>query len=468
MSPAILKRVSKPVIEEVSCGLSAEDVFEYFRNEPYCFFLDSGAGYGELGRYSFIGCNPFLIVKSVDDSVEVSGVENFRVRGSPFTVLRWLLSRFRVESCCEDLPFVGGAVGYFGYDLRHFIERLPRHSVNDLKIPDMFVGFYDSVLIFDHVKGKSFVSHLPGFRRGNTASEMKRRLLPAVEVEGGATISDVFSRKDVEIRSNFSREGYIEAVKKVKEYIAAGDIFQVNLSQRFEANLSITPFELYRRLRKINPAPFASYLDFGEVKIVSSSPERFLKVENSFVETRPIKGTRPRGRDAAEDRKLADELLSSVKDRAENVMIVDLERNDLGRVCEYGSVQVPDLLKLETHPTVFHLVSTIVGSLRKDKDCIDLLEACFPGGSITGAPKVRAMEIIDEIEPTTRGVYTGSIGYIGFDGNIDTNIVIRTFVIKEDKAYFQVGGGIVIDSDPEKEYLETLDKASALIQALRL
>jgi para-aminobenzoate synthetase component 1 len=270
------------------------------------------------------------------------------------------------------------------------------------------------------------------------------------------------------LKSNFSHEEYLKAVENVREYIRAGDIFQVNLSQRFEADLNIPPYELYQRLRKINPAPFASYLGFDGVSVVGASPERFLKVQGDWVETRPIKGTRPRGKSEAEDRALADELLASIKDRAENVMIVDLERNDLGRVCRYGTVRVTELAILETYPTVFHLTSTVKGRLCEDKDRIDLLKATFPGGSITGAPKVRAMEIIDELESTRRSVYTGSIGYLSFSGEMDLNIVIRTFLVKGGRAYFQVGGGIIYDSEPEAEYVETLDKARALIQALNL
>jgi para-aminobenzoate synthetase component I len=256
------------------------------------------------------------------------------------------------------------------------------------------------------------------------------------------------------------------AVARVREYIAAGDVFQVNLSQRFEAALRIPPYELYSRLRRLNPAPFASYLNFPAVTIVSASPERFLRVQGDLVETRPIKGTRPRGKDAVEDRRLARELTGSLKDRAENVMIVDLERNDLGRVCRYGTVKVAELAVLEAFPTVFHLTSTIQGRLRPDRDSIDLLKAAFPGGSITGAPKVRAMEIIDELEPTRRSVYTGCLGYLSFDRCMDLSIVIRTLLIKGGRAYFQVGGGITYDSDPEAEYRETPDKARALIQAL--
>jgi para-aminobenzoate synthetase component 1 len=279
--------------------------------------------------------------------------------------------------------------------------------------------------------------------------------------------SDKRNRR-ITLKSNFSPEAYKKAVDRVREYIAAGDVFQVNLSQRFEADLEIAPYELYKRLRTINPAPFASYLNFPGVTIVSASPERFLKVQGDLVETRPIKGTRPRGRDPVEDERLACELVHSTKDRAENLMIVDLERNDLGRVCRYGTVRVTELAILETFPSVFHLTSTIIGRLCRGKSNIDLIKATFPGGSITGAPKVRAMEINDELEPTKRAVYTGSLGYLSFHEDMDISIVIRTFVIKEGRAYFQVGGGIIYDSDAEAEYVETLDKARALITALQL
>ena len=272
--------------------------------------------------------------------------------------------------------------------------------------------------------------------------------------------------KKVELKGGFSHKGYIAAVEKARRYIIDGDIFEVNLSQRFETELNITPYELYKRLRKINPAPFAGYLNFDGVSIVSASPERFIRLRGDNVETRPIKGTRPRGANPQQDETLADELINSPKDRAENIMIVDLERNDLGRVCRYGSVKVTELAILEVFPTVFHLTSTVVGRLDEEKKAIDLLRATFPGGSITGAPKVRAMEIIDELEPTRRSVYTGSIGYIGFNGDIDLNIAIRTFIVKKNKAYFQVGGAVVYDSDPEAEYQETLHKAKAMIDSL--
>jgi len=281
-------------------------------------------------------------------------------------------------------------------------------------------------------------------------------------------MKEVLSTESTGLRANFTHDNYLKAVETAREYICAGDIFQVNLSQRFEADITILPYELYKRLRKINPAPFANYFSFDGVSIVGASPERFLKVRGDWVETRPIKGTRPRGKTPREDNELAQSLLASVKDRAENVMIVDLERNDIGRVCRYGSVKVTELAILETYPTVYHLTSTVVGQLREDKNRIDLLKATFPGGSITGAPKVRSMEIIDELEPTRRSVYTGSLGYLSFNGDMDLDIVIRTIIVKEGRAYFQVGGAITYDSDPGAEYIETLDKGRAMMQALGL
>jgi para-aminobenzoate synthetase component 1 len=374
----------------------------------------------------------------------------------------------------SPIPFTGGAVGYFSYDLCHFIERLPATAIDDLQLPECYLAFYDAVLAFDHLEGRAYIAStgFPEMEEDKRIRRARERLDELKATIAEAHFSEIAisskSSKKVLLRSNFTREQYIKAVAAAREYICAGDMFQVNLSQRFEADLPIFPYELYRRLRLINPAPFASYLNLDGVTVVGASPERFLRVEGDLVQTRPIKGTRPRGASVAEDEVMAKELLSSVKDRAENVMIVDLERNDLGRVCRYGTVRVRELCLLETYATVFHLTSTVEGRLRGGKNRIDLLKATFPGGSITGAPKVRAMEIIDELEPTKRSVYTGSIGYLSFSGEMDINIVIRTFLIKDGRAYFQVGGGIVYDSDPEAEYLETLDKGRALIEALNL
>ncbi|MGB2854914.1 MAG: aminodeoxychorismate synthase component I [Dehalococcoidia bacterium] len=461
-----------PLIEEVSTSLTAAEAFELFKDRHFSFFLDSGMDPEKLGRYSFLGSDPFLVLKSRGEKVAlIYGDRKEVVVGNPFDVLGQLLEKYAIDPCPCPIPFVGGAVGYFSYDLCHFIERLPMTVIDDLNLPECYLAFYDAIIAFDHFEGKTYVAStgFPEMDEDKRKARARERLGELRDIIVEAPCSEVASseKKVMQLRCNFTHEGYVEAVAAAREYICAGDIFQVNLSQRFEADLPIPPYDLYRRLRRINPAPFAAYFDFGDVAIASSSPERFLLVRGDHVETRPIKGTRPRGKSVEEDEALARELIQSVKDRAENVMIVDLERNDLGRVCRYGTVRVTELWTLEKYPTVFHLTSNVEGRLRQDKNRIDLLKATFPGGSITGAPKVRSMEIIDELEPTKRSVYTGSIGYLSFNGDMDINIVIRTFIIKDGRAYFQVGGGIVYDSEPEAEYVETMNKARALIEALQ-
>jgi para-aminobenzoate synthetase component 1 len=467
-----------PLVEEIHNPPSTPRAFELFRDKPFSFFLDSGMDPQKLGRYSFMGSSPFLVMRSRGEEISLLSPEGERVVfGNPFDVLGELLQEYRLDGNPTTLPFVGGAVGYLGYDLGHFIEKLPSRTVDELQLPECYLGFYDAVIVFDHLEGRAYVAATGFPERGGSRKaragaclEELRRIL--AETPCSEDYEDEYFQQPVSgpvgLRSNFTHEGYVEAVETAREYIGAGDIFQVNLSQRFEADMPLPPYELYRRLRRINPAPFASYLNFDGVTVVSASPERFLRLRNDLVETRPIKGTRPRGKDPTSDQKLAQELVHSAKDRAEHVMIVDLERNDLGRVCRYGTVRVSELTALEKYATVFHLTSTVEGRLRPDKGVIDLLKATFPGGSITGAPKVRAMEIIDELEPTRRSVYTGSIGYLSFDGGLDLNIVIRTILVKEGRAYFQVGGAVVYDSDPEGEYIETLDKAKALIHALSM
>ncbi|MDP7416086.1 MAG: aminodeoxychorismate synthase component I [Dehalococcoidales bacterium] len=465
-----------PLIEEIIPSLTAPQSFELFRGQPLSFFLDSGMAPARLGRYSFMGSDPFLVLKSWGEEITLirDGKKESR-RGNPFDVAGELLACYSLDECPTGIPFTGGVVGYFSYDLCHFIEHLPAMAIDDLDLPECYLAFYDAVVVFDHWKGSTYLV-ASGFPEQDEVKRKRRAQEGLIKLKNRIAKKQVITEEavlipaaeDLALRSNFSHREYLKAVATAREYICAGDIFQVNLSQRFETSLNIPSYELYRRLRRINPAPFASYLNFDGVSVVGASPERFLKVRGDRVETRPIKGTRPRGKSPEEDRLLAEELLSSVKDKAENVMIVDLERNDIGRVCCCGTVQVTELAVLETYPTVFHLTSTVEGKLRPDKDRIDLLKAAFPGGSITGAPKVRAMEIIDELEPTRRSVYTGAIGYLDFSGEMDLNIVIRTFLIKGTKAYFQVGGGIVYDSEPETEYMETLDKARALIQALEL
>jgi len=469
----------QPLIEEIDRKYSPLKTFELFKDEPYSFFLDSGMDPYKLGRYSFMGSNPFLVMKSRGNNITLlRGNEQEEVKGNPFDVLGNLLDSYRLDSANPVVPLVGGAVGYFSYDLCHFIEKLPTTAIDDLQLPECYFGFYDVIVAFDNLQDKTYVvstgfpelldsKRIPHAQK--RLHEMRSRLAHTENHSVTTTIrKPATPTGQVELKGGFTREQYLIAVAKARQYIIDGDIFEVNISQRFETEISITPYELYWRLRSINPAPFACYLGFDEVQVVSASPERFIRTREDLVETRPIKGTRPRGKSQEQDDTFARELLNSEKDRAENMMIVDLERNDLGRVCRYGTVKVTELAILEVYPTVFHLTSTVTGRLEEGKNCIDLLKATFPGGSITGAPKIRSMEIIDELEPTRRSIYTGNIGYIGFNGDIDLNIVIRTFLIKGNKAYFQVGGAVVYDSEPEAEYQETLDKAKALIDSLNM
>jgi para-aminobenzoate synthetase component 1 len=471
------KKLRYPLIEEIVTKLPPDEIFKRFNDRRMPFFLDSGMDVNKLGRYSFIGFDPFLVLatRGNDTTLTEDNIEK-HLAGNPFDILGNLLEKYHLDYNDLPVPFAGGAVGYFSYDLGHFIERLPGKAIDDLKLPECYLGFYDLILAYDNLQNKAFIisSGFPELeetarlrRAGDRLEELKSNLAEMPQRRTGITSNPVTSSAEqISLKGGFTHQGYVDAVERARQYIIDGDIFEVNLSQRFEVDLSIHPCDLYYRLRSINPAPFACYIDFGDVTIVSASPERFLRVQEDWVETRPIKGTRPRGKTTAKDDALAKELLSSIKDRAENIMIVDLERNDLGRVCRFGTVKVTELAILEVFPTVFHLTSTVIGRLEEGKGNIDLMKATFPGGSITGAPKIRSMEIIDELEPTRRSVYTGGIGYIGFNGDLDLNIAIRTFIVKGNKAYFQAGGAVVYDSDPELEYQETLHKARALFEAL--
>jgi para-aminobenzoate synthetase component 1 len=441
-------------------------VFARFAGLPGAIFLDSALPGGDVGRYSFIAADPFLTLKARDGWIE-DGQQRFAA--DPFAILAERLARYSVESTPHLPPFQTGAAGYFGYDLARHLERLPAHRLDDQPLPDLLLGFYDWNLAFDHEARRAYLMSSghpalsPRERESRAATRLtqaRRRLHRPIALPD-ETVRAV-PRSDVE------RAAYEGRVRRVIDYILAGDIYQANISQRFSATLpeAADPFALYCALRRRNPAPFAAYIRHGDIAIVSASPERFLRLREGHVETRPIKGTRPRGRTAAEDAALAEELKASEKDRAENLMIVDLLRNDLSRVCRDRSVEVPVLFGLESFATVHHLVSTITGELCMGKTAIDLLRAAFPGGSITGAPKIRAMEIIAELEPARRGPYCGCIGYVGFDGAMDTSIVIRTMSLLGRHLTFQVGGGIVADSDPAAEYEESLVKARALIETL--
>jgi para-aminobenzoate synthetase component 1 len=444
--------------------------FARFARRPYAALLDSARIMDRFGRYSFLAVDPFSALEAKDGRIALDG-RSFA--GDPFEALRERLAAFPLTHRDGLPPFQTGAVGFLSYDLCHHLERLPRPRADDMRFPDLALGFYDVIAAWDHRDRRAFVLS-SGWPEPDPAGRRKRAVARAEwlaeQLSGEDSDAQRLARHAAPaIESSFSRPDYERAVQRVIGYILAGDIFQANMTQRFRARMpeGLDPFALYRRLMAINPAPFAAYLNFGETVIASASPERFLSLRNGWVETRPIKGTRPRGETPEEDERLAAELLASEKDNAENVMIVDLLRNDLSRVCRDGSVNVPELCVLEAYATVFHLVSTVVGEMRPGLGAVDLLRASFPGGSITGAPKIRAMEIIAELEPTQRGPYCGSVGWFGLDGGMDTSITIRTYAIKDGWATFQAGGGIVADSDPAAEYEESLAKARALIAALQ-
>lgn len=428
-----------------------------------------------LGRYSYLTADPFLRVECTGDRIRIGWCHQPHRstvrRGQPFAVLRELLAEHVLSPAPHGPPFQGGAVGAFAYDLGRQLEDLPTYAQCDVPTPELSLGFYDWVLAHDHHTNTSWLV-TTGLPDRTEAAALARQteimgILAAWQSRNGAregTTTDF--RLTTPLASNVTHEQYLAMVRRAQEYIAAGDVYQVNLSQRFTAQWEGSPWALYARLRQESPVPFGAFLDLGECWVVSASPERFLNVCEGVVETRPIKGTRPRGRTNAEDERLARELRTSEKDRAENLMIVDLLRNDLGKVCRPGSIHVPALWQVEGYSNVWQLVSTVMGELRPEADAVAALEAAFPGGSVTGCPKIRAMEIIEEFEPVRRGIYCGAIGYLGFNGTMDTSIVIRTLVLTRDRLYLQVGGAVVADSDPQAEYNETLVKAQAARRVL--
>jgi para-aminobenzoate synthetase component 1 len=456
-----------PLVEELVPAPEPLQACGRLADLPSLVLLDSVMTEGPLGQYSFLTADPVALVRSKGALTQQRTAPDapwVRVDVDPLTAVRQLVAPFAAAPVPGLPPFQGGAAGYLGYDWGAMLEQVPRPRYDDLAIPDVLLGIYDWVVAWDHATSRAWLVSTGMPERGPSRAEraarrlafVKERLAGRAGSEGGprrppaspATrlaaptypVSDVVGARRLGLRSNFTRDGYLEAVARVIEYVFAGDIFQANLSQRLEAPLVGTPLDLYCRLRSRNPAPFSAYLNFGDLVVASSSPERFLRVRDGHVEARPIKGTRPRGVGPEHDAALALALAESAKDRAENVMIVDLLRNDL--------------------------VSTVAGDLDAAHDPADLVRAAFPGGSITGAPKVRAMQIIAELEPTQRGVYCGAVGYWSVTGEFDTSVVIRTYLILGDVAYFQAGGAVVADSDPEQEYRETLDKASGLVAAL--
>jgi para-aminobenzoate synthetase component I len=449
-----------PVIHEFPYHPDSVPLFEALVVHPRPVFLDSGRPASAAGRYDILTADPIVTLVTRAGRTEIRDARGARASfADPFSLLSEALGPRRPR--IPGLPFQGGAIGYFAYDLARLLERLPSLAEVAEDIPDLSVGIYDWALVVDHVRCSSrLVAHDPG-----TLDTWLGRLTGALSQRRTPPPSESF-RVLGGVRSNLTHGQYLAAFARIQQYLHEGDCYQVNFAQRFAVPAEGDPWQAYKRLRVINASPFGAYLSTPDCGILCSSPERFLRVRGDRVETKPIKGTRPRGRNPVEDLMLAEALRHSVKDRAENLMIVDLLRNDLGKVCEIGSVHVPSLFEVETFTRVHHLVSIVRGRLAKDRTAVDLLKACFPGGSITGAPKLRAMEIIDELEPQRRGVYCGAIGYLGYDGSMDTNIAIRTLVHSGGVSRLWAGGGIVADSDPEAEYRETYDKAGPLLELL--
>ncbi len=451
-------------------------------DEPECFLLESVEGGEKVGRYTFIGVRPYRKILARGNHIEVSeGGKLSNFEGDVFALLKDALHGHKPARLAGLPPFTAGAVGFFSYDAVRQIERLPSLAKDDLGMPDACLMFFDEVLAFDHVKKEIQLIVTADLKRRTPqaayADALKR--LDSIEKRLGRPLPRPRRKRTagkLKLTSRTKKKDFLAAVNQTKEYIAAGDIFQAVLSQRFDVEPGVDPFSIYRSLRIVNPSPYMYFLRFGSKRpgarapevthIVGSSPELLVRVHQQLVEYRPIAGTRPRSADEEEDRRIAEELFTDEKERAEHVMLVDLGRNDVGRVSEYGSVKVKDLMFVERYSHVMHLVSAIEGQLRKDLTPVDAFRACFPAGTLSGAPKIRAMEIIEELEPTRRGIYGGSVLYADFSGNLDSCIAIRTLLLQGKQGHIQSGAGIVADSVPEKEYEESVNKAKAVVQAI--
>jgi len=450
-----------PLSTELTYSKDSALLFEKIRHLPWPVMLDSANTGCPVSRYDIISAAPFITLQTSSGETKISTDGHVQLeKRDPFSLLNEILAQYPQQA--SSVPFAGGAIGYFAYDLGRYLEKIPTIALDEEDIPDMAVGIYDWAIVVDHQLEQTY---LLSYGVDNSTTERWAELVNLLTSPDAKTTTSFTINS--ELRSNFNSETYTEAFNKIQHYISEGDCYQVNLANRFEVDAQGDAWLAYKQLRQRNAAPFSAFFETEKVTLLSSSPERLLKVKNNEVETKPIKGTRPRDlTDPIKDKSLADSLQASLKDRAENLMIVDLLRNDIGKVCQPGSIRVPTPFALESFATVHHLVSTITGTLKPTETSVSLLRACFPGGSITGAPKLRAMEIIEELEPHRRGAYCGSIGFIGFDGNMDTNITIRTLVFSNNKLRFWAGGGIVADSVADEEYQEVHDKAAAIFQLI--
>ncbi|MBU0467465.1 MAG: anthranilate synthase component I [Candidatus Omnitrophica bacterium] len=477
--------VYKEILGDLETPVSA--YFKIASDSKYSFLLESVEGEEKVARFSFLAKDPELIFESKDNKIKVTRfknnkpiVENIDVDKSPLTEIRRLIKRFKFVNTPGLPRFCGGLVGYLSYDIVKFFEKLPNKTKDDLKLPDSLLILAKDFIIFDHrnhrIKIVNCVEIDPKDTKEQLLNKYKKASNHIDKLISQLNISlkiigakkDLTKNKKLKIKSNFTESQFKKIVTEAKKQIRAGEIIQVVLSQRFEIDLQTSPFNIYRTLRALNPSPYMYYLNFDKIQIIGSSPELLVRCEDRIVDTRPIAGTRPRGKDEEHDAKLAQDLLDDPKEKAEHIMLVDLGRNDLGRVCKKGTVHLSEFMNIEKYSHVMHIVSNVRGQLRSSKDDIDVLEAAFPAGTVSGAPKIRAMEIIEDLEKVSRGPYAGCIGYFSFSGNLDTCITIRTIVATNGKAYVQAGAGIVADSIPKKEYQETINKAMAQIKAIEL
>jgi anthranilate synthase component 1 len=468
----VVKSVSADLLTPVSAFLAIA------KDEPHAFLLESAERAEQVGRYTFLGVRPYMRLRARGSAIEITrGGRRERHEGSVFEFVKLLLGENQPAAAPELPPFTAGAVGYFSYDVVRQLEKIGRHAKDDLSLPDCELMFFDRLLAFDHLRHQIHIVAAADVARETPRAAYDRALrdIAALEKKLSAGLRPAIWRRTAKARpeklrihSGTTKPSFLRGVDRCKQYIAAGDIFQVVLSQRLDFIPGVEPFDLYRALRQVNPSPYLYFLRLGETRILGSSPEMLVRVTGRKLEYRPIAGTHPRGADEAEDLRLEQQMLHNEKERAEHVMLVDLGRNDLGRVSEYGSVRVKDLMYVERYSHVMHLVSALEGTLRKDLSALDAFAACFPAGTLSGAPKVRAMQIIEELEPVRRGIYGGSVLYADFAGNLDSCIGIRTMLMKGKHAYLQAGAGIVADSDPASEYQESINKAQALLRAVAI
>ena len=468
----MIRQSGNPVIyrQKQLRGKNITNLYRVVAEEPHSALLLSG-GSLDSSRFSMIGYDPFCVVRSMNGFTEiVRGPSTVKLAGNPFDHLESILDRHQVDQPIADLPVSAGAIGYFSYELKNYLERLPQTTRVEPAFPELYFCLYRLILIYDRKDDGWFLCcYNPPDEPDDHEERMEGfidRLLAVSRSKYKPAIDRAAPAENGKPVSSFTKDTYMEAVERVRRYIIDGHVYQVNISQRFSVPYSSDPYTTFISMFRLNPAPFYAFLNGGDFQVLCTSPERLLRQRADYVETRPIKGTRPRGKTVEADLQLREELLASTKDDAELSMIVDLLRNDLSKVCRGGTVRVREHKRIEAYTNVYHLVSIVAGRLRKDRSRFDLLKACFPGGSITGCPKIRSMEIIDEIEPQARGLYTGSIGYLSFHNTMDFNIAIRTAVVKDGVLHFNVGGGIVYDSDPSEEYWETLYKGESILKSL--